>query len=101
MERVTYARRSGTATIMDRGEGKAHPAEGSMNARETFFGSPAPTDPKKVPEAFDDRDRLLLAAQGGGAEACPKGTPGGRARGLGEWPISEHCELTCQERSRA
>jgi hypothetical protein len=21
--------------------------------------------------------------------------------GLGEWPISEHCELSCQDRSRA
>ena len=73
MERVTYARRSGTATIMDRGEGKAHPAEGSMNARETFFGSPAPTDPKKVPEAFEDREPPFWPHEEVGCGGCPKG----------------------------
>ena len=37
--------------------------------------SPAHTDPQKVPEAFEERTRLLLGARGGGAQACPKGTP--------------------------
>ena len=59
-------------------------------------------DTQKVPEAFEERTRLLLAARGGGAaQACPKGTPEGGAAGLGEWPISEHCELSCQESGAA
>ena len=33
-------------------------------------------DTQKVPEAFEERTRLLLGARGVGAEACPKGTPG-------------------------
>ena len=55
-------------------------------------------DPQKVPEAFEERTRLLLAARGGGAEACPKGTPEGGATGLRELPISEHCELSVAKR---
>jgi hypothetical protein len=31
-------------------------------------------DTQKGPEAFEERDRLLLGARGGEAEACPKGT---------------------------
>ena len=65
-----------------------------------FAGRCAHTDPQKVPEAFEERTRLFLLAQrGGGATGVPKGhPPQGGARGLAEWPISEHCELSVAKR---
>src|SRR5215204_2875890 len=51
-------------------------ANGSINALRLSSGQCAHTDPQKVPEAFEERTRLFLLAQrGGGAQACPKGTP--------------------------
>jgi hypothetical protein len=47
---------------------------------------------KSAPASFSAHEEVEL-------QACPKGTPEGGAAGLREWPISEHRELSCQERS--
>ena len=74
-------------------------AKESMNAPGTFCGLLPHTDPQIVPDLRGHRNRLLSA--GGGAEdTLPKGRgPEETWLEASEWPISESCELPCQDRS--
>ena len=75
---------------------RAHRPEDPRMPMRHFSGRPrTPTRKKSLrPSKFTPP---LLAARGGGVRGLPKGQPRRGARGPVEWPISEYCELACQD----
>jgi hypothetical protein len=73
-------------------------AKESINAPGTFCGSVCASNPQKVPDLQGDRNRLLSAG-GGGEDTLPKGRGLKTGVKASDWPVSEPCELPCQDRS--
>ena len=70
-----------------------------MDTHETFCGLLAHTDPQKVSELQGERN-ASSAQEEAQKTRCRKGAALKSRLEASEWPVSEPCELPCQDRSR-